>query len=80
MILSGTNLVGYVRTGVVLGAAQSLTVMDVKVVTLPSAVILVTSSFAESLIAARWAVENNWRIRIGTGYLWGDEAVDLRGI
>lgn len=51
-------------TGVVLGGAQLLTVMDVRMVACLSAAILITRPFAGISVMARRAVENRWGVGI----------------
>ena len=59
-----TIRVGSIRIGVMLGEAQLLMVMDVRVITCLSIAILATSLFAGTLMIVRWAVKNGWRVRI----------------
>lgn len=64
VIPQGTVGVGYTRAGVVLGGAQLLAVMDVRMVACLSATILTTSPLVGISVMARWAVENRWRVGI----------------
>ena len=59
-----TIRVGSIRIGVMLGEAQLLMVMDVRVITCLSIAILATSLFAGTSMIVRWAVKNGWRVRI----------------
>ena len=59
-----TIRVGSVRIGVMLGGAQLLMIMDVRVVTYLSIAILATSIFTGTLMIVRWAVKSRWRVRI----------------
>lgn len=59
-----TIRVGSVRIGVMLGGAQLLMIMDVRVVTYLSIAILATSIFTGTLMIVRWAVKNRQRVRI----------------
>ena len=59
-----TIRVGSIRIGVMLGEAQLLMVMDVRVITCLSIAILATSLFTGTLMIVRWAVKNRWRVRI----------------
>ena len=64
VIPHGTVGVGCTRTGVVLGGAQLLTVMNVRMVACLSVAILTTSPLVGISVMARWAVENRWRVGI----------------
>lgn len=63
--------------GVVFGRVQLLVIVDVRVVTFLSVIILTDSPFTRNSIAVRWSVENGWRVRIRISRLRINEAVGL---